>query len=224
MKRYAIIVAGGKGSRMGADIPKQFLLLNSKPVLMHTIERFLKFDSSIEIILVLPAEQFDFWDDLCQEYAFNLPVRLTKGGDTRFGSVYNGLSCITESEGIVAIHDGVRPLVSDDTLDRCFSMAFDNETAVPVVGMVDSVRRVTAKGSEPENRDLLYMVQTPQVFNLQVIKRAYQQQYADKFTDDASVVELMGFAINLVEGNRENIKITTPGDMLIARAFIDSGF
>lgn len=224
MKRYAIIVAGGKGSRMGADIPKQFLLLNNKPVLMHTIERFLKFDNTIEIILVLPAEQFAYWDELCETYSFSSPVRLTRGGETRFGSVYNGLSCITENEGVVAVHDGVRPLVSDDTLDRCFTMAVEKETAVPVVGMVDSVRRVTAKGSEPEDRDLLYMVQTPQVFSVPVLKRAYQQQYAEKFTDDASVVELMGFGINLVEGNRENIKITTPSDLLIARAFIDSGF
>jgi 2-C-methyl-D-erythritol 4-phosphate cytidylyltransferase len=224
VKRFAIIVAGGKGSRMGADIPKQFLLLDTKPVLMHTIERFLKFDNSIDIILVLPAEQIEYWEDLCEQYNFHAPIRLAKGGETRFGSVYNGLSCITETEGVVAVHDGVRPLVSDDTLDRCFNMAVEKETAVPVVGMVDSVRRVTAHGSEPEDRSLLYMVQTPQVFSLPVLKRAYQQQYAEKFTDDASVVELMGFSINLVEGNRENIKITTPGDLLIARAFIESGF
>jgi 2-C-methyl-D-erythritol 4-phosphate cytidylyltransferase len=216
MKLYAVIVAGGSGKRMKTDLPKQFLELAGKPVLMHTLEKFKSFDNSIEIITVLPENQLRFWADLQKKYSFNIPHTLVKGGKTRFYSVRNGLEFV-DDPGLVAIHDGVRPFVSIDTIKRCFETAEKYGNAIPVVSPADSLRMVTNQGSVPVNRLQVKQVQTPQVFDARLIKKAYLQDYIPEFTDDATVLEKTGEKINMVEGNRENIKITNPEDLFIAR-------
>jgi len=221
MKQYALIVAGGSGSRMGTDIPKQFLLLQNKPVLMHTIEAFYNYNSNIEIILVLPDSQKDYWAKLCSEYSFNTQHKIVSGGITRFQSVKNGLNSITDNdEALVAIHDGVRPLVNKFTIDNCFRIAQLKGNAIPFIPLNDSIRKVEGLNSIHVNRDDYKAIQTPQVFHLQLIKNAYSQNYQEHFTDDASVLENIGESINLVDGNRENIKITTPIDLLFAEAIL----
>jgi len=216
MKLYVVIVAGGSGKRMKTDLPKQFLELAGKPVLMHTLEKFKSFDNSIEIITVLPENQLRFWADLQKKYSFNIPHTLVKGGKTRFYSVRNGLEFV-DDPGLVAIHDGVRPFVSIDTIKRCFETAEKYGNAIPVVSPADSLRMVTNQGSVPVNRLQVKQVQTPQVFDARLIKKAYLQDYIPEFTDDATVLEKTGEKINMVEGNRENIKITNPEDLFIAR-------
>ena len=218
-KLYTIIVAGGSGLRMQTSIPKQFLLLNDLPVLMHTINRFYKVDKQQTIVLVLPAEHFDYWEKLCQEYNFKTPHIVTNGGKTRFESVKNGLSLVSQ-ESIVAIHDGVRPLVSAKTILLCKQKAIELGNAIPVIDMDESVRMITEKGSVSVERDRYKKVQTPQVFKSDIIINAYKQDYSLLFTDDASVVENIGIEINLVEGNKENIKITHTSDLLIASELI----
>lgn len=220
MKKYILIVAGGKGLRMGADIPKQFLPIGGKPVLMRTIETFYKYDSSIDMILVLPVEQQDYWKSLCKEYAFSLPHRIVNGGNSRFHSVKNGLALV-EGEGLVGVHDGVRPFVSQGVIGRCFSEAEKKKAVIPVVGMVETVRHLLGTGSETVDRDAYKLVQTPQVFSISLLKEAYKQEYTPEFTDDASVVEAMGASVSLVEGNRENIKLTTPFDLIVANALVE---
>jgi 2-C-methyl-D-erythritol 4-phosphate cytidylyltransferase len=219
MKLYVVIVAGGSGKRMGAEIPKQYLELAGKPVLMRTLERFKAFDDSIEIITVLPENQLRFWADLQKKYSFNLPHTLVKGGRARFFSVRNGLKFI-DVPGLVAIHDGVRPFVSIETIKRCFDTAEKLGNAIPVIPPLDALRMVSDKGSSPINRLLVRQVQTPQVFKAELIKKAYLQEYRPEFTDDATVLESTGVKINLVEGNRENIKITTPEDLVISTALL----
>lgn len=219
MKLYALIVAGGTGKRMGAEIPKQYLELAGKPVLMHTLERFKAFDDSIEIITVLPENQIRFWADLQKKYSFTIPHTLVKGGKSRFFSVRNGLKFV-ETPGIVAIHDGVRPFVSLDTITRCFETAKKLGNAIPVISPIDTLRMVDENGSYPINRLHVKQVQTPQVFKAELIKQAYEQEYIPGFTDDATVLEKTGVKINLVEGNRENIKITNPEDLLISNALL----
>ena len=216
MKLYVVIVAGGSGKRMKTDLPKQFLELAGKPVLMHTLEKFKSFDNSIEIITVLPENQLRFWADLQKKYSFNIPHTLVKGGKTRFYSVRNGLE-VVDDPGLLAIHDGVRPFVSIDTIKRCFETAEKYGNAIPVVSPADSLRMVTNQGSVPVNRLQVKQVQTPQVFDARLIKKAYLQDYIPEFTDDATVLEKTGEKINMVEGNRENIKITNPEDLFIAR-------
>ncbi len=220
MKKYILIVAGGKGLRMGADIPKQFLPIGGKPVLMRTIETFYKYDSSIDMILVLPVEQQDYWKSLCKEYAFSIPHRIVNGGNSRFHSVKNGLALV-EGEGLVGVHDGVRPFVSQGVIGRCFSEAEKKKAVIPVVGMVETVRHLLGTGSETVDRDAYKLVQTPQVFSISLLKEAYKQEYTPEFTDDASVVEAMGVSVSLVEGNRENIKLTTPFDLIVANALVE---
>lgn len=219
MKLYAVIVAGGSGKRMGGEIPKQYLELAGKPVLMHTMERFKAFNESIEIITVLPENQLRFWDDLQRKYSFNIPHTLVKGGRARFFSVRNGLKFV-DDQGLVAIHDGVRPFVSIETIQKCFTTAEKLGNAVPVIPPSDSLRMISGQGSTPVNRLLVRQVQTPQVFHSSLIKRAYQQEYIPEFTDDATVLEKTGVKINLVDGNRENIKITTPEDLIISAALL----
>ena len=216
MKLYAVIVAGGSGKRMGAEIPKQYLELAGRPVLMHTIERFRAFNDSIEIIAVLPENQLRYWSELKTKYSFNIIHTLVKGGKARFFSVRNGLKFV-DAPGLVAIHDGVRPFVSTDTIKRCFETAEKYGNAIPVVSPADSLRMVTNQGSVPVNRLQVKQVQTPQVFDARLIKKAYLQDYIPEFTDDATVLEKTGEKINMVEGNRENIKITNPEDLFIAR-------
>jgi 2-C-methyl-D-erythritol 4-phosphate cytidylyltransferase len=219
MKLYALIVAGGSGKRMGSELPKQYLELAGKPVLMRTLERFKAFDESIELITVLPENQLLFWAELQKKYSFDIPHTIVKGGKARFYSVRNGLNFV-DVPGLVAIHDGVRPFVSIDTIKRCFQMAEKLGNAIPVIPPTDSMRMVTETGTVPVNRLKVKIVQTPQVFNAEIIKKAYRQDYLPEFTDDATVLEKTGVKINLIEGNRENIKITTPEDLVISSALL----
>ena len=219
MKRHIIIVAGGKGLRMGGDIPKQFLPVCGKPVLMRTIEAFYAFDNQIHIILVLPVSQQAYWKDLCQTYNFNLLHEIADGGETRFHSVLNGLARV-HGEGLVGIHDGVRPFVSQEVIARCYAEAEQKKAVIPVIGVVETVRCLEGEDSVTVPRDKYKLVQTPQVFDVALLKRAYQQDYTDMFTDDASVVEALGEKVHLVEGNRENIKLTTPFDLKLAEMLV----
>ena len=215
MKTFAIIVAGGKGLRMGGDVPKQFLPIGGKPVLMHTIEAFREAFDDVQIVLVLPAEQHDYWLKLCKDYNFRSPELIATGGETRFHSVKNGLALLPEDdEAVVGVHDGVRPFVSRDTIQRCFGTAAEGKAVVPVVPVVETLRQILPDGSSiTKPRNEYRLVQTPQTFPLALLKQAYEQPYSEVFTDDASVVEAMGKGITMVEGNRENIKLTTPADL-----------
>ena len=215
MKKYIIIVAGGKGLRMGGDIPKQFLPVCGKPVLMRTLEAFHAYDASMRLILVLPVSQQAYWRQLCEEYQFELAHEIANGGETRFHSVKNGLALVKE-DGLVGVHDGVRPFVSQEVISRCYEEAVSLKAVIPVIGVVETVRHLTEEGSETVPRDQYKLVQTPQVFDVTLLRRAYQQEYTDLFTDDASVVEALGEKVYLVEGNRENIKLTTPFDLKLA--------
>ena len=215
MKNHIIIVAGGKGLRMGGDIPKQFLPVCGKPVLMRTLEAFHAYDSSIHIILVLPISQQAYWKELCVEYGFGLAHDIANGGETRFHSVMNGLAMV-EGDGLVGVHDGVRPFVSQEVIASCYEEASVKKAVIPVIGVVETVRHLTEEGSETVPRDRYKLVQTPQVFDAALLRRAYCQEYTDWFTDDASVVEALGEKVHLVDGNRENIKLTTPFDLKLA--------
>lgn len=219
MKKYVLIVAGGKGLRMGGEQPKQFLPLKGRPVLMHTLEQFYRSDVAMEIILVLPYEQQNYWKQLCEEHHFTIKHRVADGGESRFHSVKNGLSLI-ETPSIVGVHDGVRPFVSVDVINRCYELAVTKEAVVPVVDVVDTVRHITNNGSETVDRSAYKLVQTPQVFNADLLLKGYEQAYSSAFTDDASVVEAMGVKVALTPGNRENIKLTTPFDLKVAEALL----
>lgn len=221
MNSYAIIVAGGSGERMKSDIPKQFIEIAGKPVLMHTIEKFRLYDNSIEIIVVLPEKLMGYWNGLREKYSFSIPHKTAGGGATRFHSVRNGLELITGA-GLVAVHDGVRPLVSIDTIGRCFETAARLGNAIPVISPSDSLRMISGKGNKPLDRTGIKLVQTPQVFHTDLIKKAFLQDYRPEFTDDAMVLERTGECINLVEGNRENIKITAPEDLIIAESLMEA--
>ena len=221
---YVIIVAGGKGMRMGCELPKQFLPVAGKPVLMRTIERFYQFNRDLNFIIVLPQSQQAYWRSLCAEHHFTISHTVVNGGDTRFASSKNGLSYIpNDAQGLVAIHDGVRPFVSVDVIDRCFNEARTNGTAIPVVPAIDSLRQIDTETGDTftVNRSLFQAVQTPQVFDIALARQAFNQPYSDKFTDDASVIEGLGIKINTVEGNRENIKLTTPFDLKIAEVIAE---
>lgn len=225
MERFAILVAGGQGLRMGGDVPKQFLPLGGRPVLMHTIDRFREVFPDMHIIVVLPQGQHDYWHDLCCRHHLEGGFLTAPGGDTRFHSVLNGLNAIPAdvSEGLVGVHDGVRPFVSRDTLLRCYEEAARSGTAVPVTPVVETLRHVSPDGeSVTVPRGDYRLVQTPQVFSLALLRQAYRQPYAPQFTDDASVVEALGERITLVEGNRENIKLTTPADLLLAKGIMEA--
>ena len=223
---YIIIVAGGKGLRMGSDIPKQFLPIGGKPVLMRTLERFRAYSDALQIILVLPEAQQDYWRKLCEEYHFEVPYQLANGGQTRFHSVQNGLALVPDdAEGVVGVHDGVRPFPSIEVIRNCYETARTAKAVIPVIPVVETVRQIFSNGSQDLTsktvpRDEYRLVQTPQTFDIQLLKAANRQPYNDGFTDDASVVESYGHAITLVEGNRENIKITTPYDLKIAEVLI----
>ena len=218
---YVIIVAGGKGLRMGSDIPKQFLPIAGKPVLMRTLERFCEYSPTLQIILVLPKAQQEYWEKLCQKHNFTVAYQLADGGETRFHSVQNGLALIPDdAEGVVGVHDGVRPFPSIDVIRRCYDTAREKKAVIPVIPVVETVRQLEGATSFTVPRDDYRLVQTPQCFDIQLLKAANRQPYNDGFTDDASVVEAYGFDITLVEGNRENIKITTPYDLKIAEVLI----
>ena len=265
MQEYVIIVAGGKGLRMGSDIPKQFLPIGRKPVLMRTIDRFREYSAELQIILVLPKSQQEFWRQLCRQYQYPLPSEgagggfylLADGGETRFHSVQHGLALIPDdAEGVVGVHDGVRPFPSVEVIRRCYETARTAKAVVPVIPVVETLRHLSGCGQngqtqtddcktriekskiwmekESENvrkvrcpkesvtvpRGDYRLVQTPQTFDIQLLKAANRQPYNDGFTDDASVVEAYGHPVTLVEGNRENIKITTPFDLAVAKALL----
>jgi 2-C-methyl-D-erythritol 4-phosphate cytidylyltransferase len=222
MTDYAIIVAGGKGLRMGTDLPKQFLPIGGRPVLMHTLEAFRHALPDIRLILVLPAEQQGLWNELCHRHAFALQHSVVSGGATRLHSVSNGLRAIPASvtEAIVGVHDGVRPFVSTEVIRRCYAAARQHGAVVPVVPVVETVRELTDDTSVTRDRSRFRLVQTPQTFSISLLRRAYEQPYREVFTDDASVVEALGEDVTLVDGNRENIKITTPFDLTVAEALL----
>ena len=249
---YVIIVAGGKGLRMGSDIPKQFLPIGGRPVLMRTIERFREYSPTLQIILVLPKAQQEYWKELCLKHNFTVAYQLADGGETRFHSVQHGLALIPDNaEGVVGVHDGVRPFPSIEVIHNCYETAREKKAVIPVIPVVETVRHLArgeslcASRSQTVPRDEYRLVQTPQCFDIQLLKAAYKraqnqtcldsaerkqprpivkaanrQPYNDGFTDDASVVEAFGYHITLVEGNRENIKITTPYDLKIAEVLI----
>lgn len=219
MHRTVIIVAGGAGTRMGGQIPKQFLELKAKPVLMRTIEKFHEFDNEIDIVLVLPLNNVPLWDKLCIRHNFYLKHQLAFGGETRFHSVKSGISQVIPGS-IIGVHDGVRPLVSIPTIRRCYETAEMEGNAVPAISSSESVRYIRNGKNHFVARQDIKLIQTPQVFQWKQIQNAYDQEYRDKFTDDATAVEAIGFPINLVAGNPENIKITTPFDMRIAEALM----
>lgn len=219
MKKYTVFVAGGSGSRMKSAIPKQFMLLAGKPVVMHTMQLFYDYDSAVNLILVLPEAQIMEWEKLCKTYNFSLPHQVTAGGETRFHSVQKGLSLV-DGEGLVAVHDGVRPLVSKATISTVFSAADVKGNAVPCIPVNDSIRKVNGDKNEAVLRSDYRLIQTPQCFKISLLKKAFEQNYSDSFTDCASVLEAAGGKINLVEGNPENIKITTPYDFIVAESFL----
>jgi len=223
MIRYAVIVAGGSGTRMGSEIPKQFIEVNGLPVLMHTLNTFHQFDAAMQLIVVLPASQRKYWEDLCEQHEFTLAHKITNGGTTRFESVKNGLSLVS-SPALIGIHDGVRPFVSPNTLERCYHHAKALGNAIPVLDAYESIRQLKNESSQALDRMAIKLVQTPQVFHSDILLPAYEQHYNPLFTDDASVVEAYGKTIHLVAGNRENIKLTTPFDLVLAEAFIKAGF
>jgi 2-C-methyl-D-erythritol 4-phosphate cytidylyltransferase len=222
MKKIAIIVAGGTGIRMRSEIPKQFILLDNLPILMRTIQVFHSYDSGMEIRVVLPGEESGTWDELCKEYNFTRKHTIISGGETRFQSVLNGLANIT-NPALIAIHDGVRPLVSKRTIEDCFRIAEENGTAVPVLPLKESVREVQGEDSVSRNRGIYRLVQTPQIFQSEILLDAYDTEYQESFTDDASVVEHAGYKIYLSNGNEENIKITSPMDLRIAEILLETG-
>lgn len=216
---YVIIVAGGRGARMGTAVPKQFLPVGGKPVLMRTVEQFYNYSHDLRIIVVLPKDEQPTWRELCQEHHFTIPHRVADGGATRFESSRNGLALIPEgTDGVVGFHDGVRPFVSTQVIKACYETAREEYTAVPVVPVTDTLRHVDARTTRTftVDRTLYRAVQTPQVFNINIARQAFDQPDRKTFTDDASVVESLGISVNTVEGNRENIKITTPFDLKIA--------
>ena len=214
---YIIIVAGGKGLRMGGDLPKQFLPIDGRPVLMRTIERFNQYNPQLGIIVVLPHSQQNYWRQLCSKYAFAVEHTVVDGGETRFQSSKNGLAAVPDdAQGVVGIHDGVRPFVSVETIARCFDAARMHGAALPVLPVTDTLRFVDDEGGHNVQRNNYRTVQTPQTFDIQQIKRAFNTEYSDNFTDDASVAEAAGMKITMVDGNRENIKLTTPYDLLFA--------
>lgn len=220
-KFYALIVAGGKGLRMGGDTPKQFRLIGGRPVLMRTLDAFHQACPDVRLILVLPSEQIAYWHELCRTYPCPYGVEIVPGGETRFHSVSHGLALVPDdSDTVVAVHDGVRPFVYPDTILRCIEVSCEYGAVIPVTPVVETLRRVDAGGSHTVPRDDYRLVQTPQTFRADILKAAYRQDYCPDFTDDASVVEAMGMSVHLVEGDRDNIKLTTPEDLLLAEALL----
>ncbi len=216
MKKYIIIVAGGSGSRMGSATPKQFLELLGLPILMHTLKKFQQTVVGGEIILALREKEQSTWQSLCQKHQFDVPHQIVNGGESRFHSVQNALQKVKE-KSIVSIHDGVRPLVSETVINNCIQSAEKFGAAIPTLPLQDSIRKISDNGSKIADRGQFVLVQTPQCFQSEVILKAYQQEYQNSFTDDASVVEQFGHNIYLLEGNKENIKITTAEDLKIAK-------
>jgi 2-C-methyl-D-erythritol 4-phosphate cytidylyltransferase len=215
MQKTVIIVAGGLGLRMNSELPKQFLPINDLPLIFHTIRTFHTYDNNLRFLIALHPNYFKLFLSLVEKHTPGIRYELTQGGDTRFQTVKTALQQVTDEE-IVAVHDAVRPFVSHPVIRECFSIAEQKGNAIPVVGVIDSLRVADQKGNRPVNRSEMRIVQTPQVFQSKILRAAYQQNYHPSFTDDATVLETLGISINLVEGNSENIKITTPDDLLFA--------
>jgi 2-C-methyl-D-erythritol 4-phosphate cytidylyltransferase len=218
MKRSIIITAGGIGKRMESELPKQFLRLGDKPILLHTLERFFAFDPTAQLLLTLPKDWLSYWQTILAEYNIQIPHELVDGGLERFHSIQNALEKCTGDQ--IAIHDGVRPLVSLATIERCFAGLNKATAVVPVLGLKDSLRKGVFENSESVNRAQYFLVHTPQCFDTQTLKNAYLQGYQSRFTDDASVVEAIGICPLLVLSNEENIKITSPIDLKILSALL----
>lgn len=221
MKKIVIIVAGGTGTRMKGKIPKQFIEINEKPMIIYSFEEFYRYDQTIQFILSLHKEYFSKWKKIIKKYPRYCGLSVVAGGETRFHSVQNALKII-EEESLVAVHDAVRPMVSRDTISKCFITARASGCAIPCVEIRESVREITSKGSQPADRDKLRIIQTPQVFRSDILQKAYEQRYRNSFTDDATVVENAGYRITLVEGNTENIKITTTEDLILVKALMNN--
>lgn len=221
LPEFALIVAGGKGTRIKSKLPKQFLELNGTPILMHTLEAFYRYSPTITIVLVLAEDDFATWNDLCNKYNFTKPIILQKGGETRFQSVKNGLEKIN-GPGLVAIHDGVRPLVSEDIIGASFRLAAVHQSAVAAVRLKESIRMTDQDNTKAMDRSRFRLIQTPQTFSIDLIKQAYLLKEDPTMTDDASVVEKLGHTISLFEGSYENIKITTAEDLIVAKALLDA--
>ncbi|WP_221390141.1 2-C-methyl-D-erythritol 4-phosphate cytidylyltransferase [Dyadobacter sp. NIV53] len=221
MQEYVIIVAGGTGSRMKSDIPKQFIALNGLPILMHTIKAFRNYSDKLSIILVLPENQFEYWQLLCKQYSFHESLLLIAGGNTRFDSVKNGLNSINADIGLVAVHDGVRPIISKQIISESFQHASEFGSAIVSVPMKDSIRKINKDGDNiSEDRTAFRLIQTPQTFRLDWMQKAFTASYQANFTDCASVLESAGYTIQLIEGAYENIKITTPEDLRWAEIYL----
>lgn len=220
MKKYAIIVAGGAGVRMGGNTPKQFMLLKDKPVLYYTLKVFLEAYTDLQIILVLPVDYTDMGQEIIDAYFDKDRIKITAGGDTRFQSVKNGVGLV-EGESIVFVHDGVRCLLTKDLIYRCYQQAVETGTAIPAVVSKDSIRLITEEGNTAFDRNKVMLIQTPQTFHSKIIVPAFQIDYKDKFTDEATVAESYGMKVSLVEGEENNIKITRPVDLLIAERIIE---
>ncbi len=220
--QYVIIVAGGQGVRMNSNVPKQFLLVNNLPVLMHSMQAFYNYSSNCIQILVLPEAQMDNWKVLCEKYPIDIPFILVKGGETRYHSVKNGLKAIEDENGLVGVHDAVRMLVSKEIISNSFNWAKINGSAVPYVHINDSIRIYKDNNSSVIDRNELIRIQTPQTYSVSLLKKAYQQEYKSSFTDDASLVELLGVKIHLFKGDESNIKITEPFDLLLAETILQS--
>lgn len=218
MNKYAIIVAGGSGTRMGANLPKQFMLLKGKPVLYYTIKAFIEAYEDLQVILVLPADYMDIGKQIVA-YFDKDRISITAGGDTRFQSVKNGLA-LAEEESIIFVHDGVRCLVSKELIHRCYQKAVETGTAIPAIASKDSTRLLSKEGSEAFDRNKVMLVQTPQTFQSKILLPAFETGYKNEFTDEATVVEAHGMKVSLVEGEENNIKITRPGDLLIAERIL----
>jgi len=222
-KEYALIVAGGKGTRIKSKLPKQFLELNGKPILLHTVEAFIRYSKNIPIILVLPEDDFPIWRSICARFHFDRPILLQMGGETRFQSVKRGLDLIN-GDGLVAIHDGVRPLVSEDIIAASFHLAAVHKTAVAAVRLKESIRMTDIDATKAMDRSRFRLIQTPQTFDVNLIKQAYKIKEDLSLTDDASVAEKSGHSISLFEGSYRNIKITTEEDLIVAEALLHSKF
>ncbi len=218
--KYVIIVAAGNGSRMGATLPKQFMLLQEYPVIFHTIRQFIHYSENIRVVVVLNQANVLYFEDLCRQYQFHFPVQLVVGGETRFHSVKNGLNAIADNTALVAIHDAARPLVSNDTIQRAFQKANESGAAVPVVPLNESLRELSGNENKAVSRENYRIIQTPQCFQVDLIKKAFETDYSPEFTDDATVMEKAGYQIQLVEGNPENIKLTVPSDFQLAEAIL----
>lgn len=219
-REFALIVAGGKGTRIKSKLPKQYLELHGRPVLLHTLDAFLRYDPHIQMVLVLPKDDFPLWREIATRFNFLHPLTLVPGGDSRFQSVKNGLAAIEADDGVVAIHDGVRPLVSEDIIAASFRLAKVHQSAVAAVRLKESIRMTDQDATQAMDRSRFRIIQTPQTFSLSLIKKAYQQKEDASLTDDAGVAEKSGHAISLFEGSYENIKITTSEDLIVAEALL----